>query len=175
MRKHLAASSWCVVALLPVLGSVSCDRGSEGQRASTPSIEAGAPSTPSPIEPDARAVTPRADAAPNMGDAASPANDSERAPDAVPPAEPPSKEGPGPGKVCFTTLPTEGQHGGNEDATSFDLAFTTVHVRGGAPVKVLSTMKASDFGDGEIYIKAAPGVVAQPDEGFLPWPCCQTL
>jgi len=92
-----------------------------------------------------------------MGDAASPANDSERAPDAVPPAEPPSKEGPGPGKVCFTTLPTEGQHGGNEDATSFDLAFTTVHVRGGAPVKVLSTMKASDFGDGEIYIKAAPG------------------
>lgn len=60
---------------------------------------------------------------------------------------------------CFVALPGEGMHGGNEDATSFDLAFSTGEVVGGAPIDVAGQERQRDFGDGDTHIEAPPGGV----------------
>jgi hypothetical protein len=63
---------------------------------------------------------------------------------------------PAPRPGCFVALPGEDLYGANEDASSFDLAFSTGEVVGGAPIDVATKERQPDFGDGDIHLEAPP-------------------
>lgn len=79
--------------------------------------------------------------------------------------------------MCFTALGGDELHGGHEDPTSFDLAFSSVEVAGLAPIEVAGQARLPDFSDGDIQIPAAPGAtklrLRSPVKGWFHGPAVQ--
>jgi len=139
-----------------VVLALGCGRGSEEGAPPRAAIEPEAPARGGASAGDAgssAAKAPGRDGGTSRATARAADAGAETAADGGAPA-PGAAGGP---RVCWTALGGDEMHEGNEDPTSFDLAFTTVAIAGLAPIEVAGQAALPDFVDGDERIEAPPG------------------